>query len=322
MRLCHTAPTAPAAPATVSEECDTSVTVTRYRRGVFTSAQLDAYLERIGLRAPRRANLRALVAVHRAHIEAIPYESLDIHLRRPISMERDALFDKLVARRRGGFCYEQNGVLAHALETLGFEVVRLRGAVDRAGRGDKEWFNHMPLLVRLKQGDFLADAGLGVGFVEPLPLAEGGRRIGSFNFSLRRLGEDLWRCAIDPRVQDLTFDFDLAPRQVEEFASKCRELETSPESGFVKTMTVQRPGADRVTVLRSRTLTVYDPTLPEGKATENVDGRAAFDALLTEEFGLRLTEDETAELWRRAGEQHERHLAEQATAPIPGSQTL
>lgn len=299
-------------PAKLSEECDIPVTTARYRRGVFTSVQLDAYLERIGLRTPRRPSLRALTAIHRAHLEAIPYESLDIHLGRPIRLERDALFDKLVARRRGGFCYEQNGVLAHALEALGFEVVRLRGAVDRSTRGDKEWFNHMPLLVRLRQGDFLADTGLGVGFSDPLPLAEGGLRIGSFNFSLRRLDDRLWRCAIDPSVQDLTFDFDLSPRRVEEFAPKCRELQTSPESGFVKTMTVQRPGPDRMTVLRARTLFVYDPSLPDGKTTETVADRDRFASLLTGEFGLNLSGDEIGVLWESAGEQHERHLAEQA----------
>lgn len=300
-----------AAPAKLSEECDISVTLTRYRRRVFTSVQLDAYLERIRLRAPRRPSLRTLTAVHRAHIEAIPYESLDIHLGRPIRLERDALFDKLVARRRGGFCYEQNGALAHALEALGFEVVRLRGAVDRSARGDKEWFNHMPLLVRLRQGDFLADAGLGVGFYDPLPLTEGGLRVGSFNFSLRRLDDHLWRCAIDPRVQDLTFDFDLSPRRVEEFEPKCRELQTSPESGFVKTMTVQRPGPDRITVLRALTRIVYDPALSDGKTSETAPDRDRFASFLTGEFGLNLSEDEIAVLWERAGEQHERYLAEQ-----------
>ncbi|WP_157930619.1 arylamine N-acetyltransferase family protein [Glycomyces xiaoerkulensis] len=278
---------------------------------MFTSAQLDAYLERIGLRTARRTGLRTLVALHRAHIEAIAYESLDIHLGRPIRLERDALFEKLVERRRGGFCYEQNEVMAHALEAMGFEVVRMRGGVARAVHGDREWFNHLPLLVRLKKGDYLADAGLGLGFCDPLPLAEGSHRVGSFNFSLRRLDERLWRCSLDPRVELLSFDFDLSPRRIEDYGPKCRELETSPESGFVKTLAVERPRPHEVRALRARTLTVHDPKLPDGKSVATVETAEEFGRLLTDEFGLALTGAEIAELWPRACEQHRRHLAEQ-----------
>ena len=301
-----------ATPVRLIDECGATVTATGYSRGVLTSAQLDAYLERIGLDRPRKPSLRALAAIHRSHLAVVPFENLDIHLGRPVRLDREATFDKLVRRRRGGFCFEQNGVLAHALEALGFEVRRLRGAVNRDRSGDQEWFNHMPLLVRLEQGDFLADVGLGSGFGEPLPLAEGVHRVGSFNFSLRRLPGGLWRCAVDSRVQDLAFDFDPAPRRIEDFATKCRELETSPESGFVKTMTVQRTGHDRMTVLRSRSLTVYDPTLPEGRSNRTVDDREDFAALLTGEFRLGLNEEEIGRLWSLAGQQHERHLAEQA----------
>lgn len=281
---------------------------------MFSSSQLDAYLERIGLARPRRPTAEALTRIHRAHIDAVPYENLEIQLGRPIRLEADALFDKIVAGRRGGFCYEQNHVLALALEALGFDVRRVLGGVGRAAEGDGNWFNHLPLLVRAGRAEHLADVGLGVGFRDPLPMREGSHRVGAFNFGLWRLDEEagLWRCSIDPRVQDLSFDFETAARPLAEFEPKCRELSTAPDSPFVKTLTVQRPGAEATTVLRARTLTVYDPVLPEGRSVRVVEDAEAFAELLGGDFGLALSEADLRALWDLACEQHERRLAEDA----------
>ena len=71
----------------------------------------------------------------RAHLLAIPYENLDIHLGRRVTLDPDATFDKLVDDRRGGWCFEMNGLLGRVLETLGFEVRYLSGAVGRAAHG-------------------------------------------------------------------------------------------------------------------------------------------------------------------------------------------
>ncbi|WP_051392819.1 arylamine N-acetyltransferase family protein [Glycomyces arizonensis] len=281
---------------------------------MFSTSQLDAYLERIGLARPKRLTADALARIHRAHIDTVPYENLEIQLGRPIRLEKGALFEKIVAGRRGGFCYEQNHTLALALEAVGFEVRRVLGGVARAVEGDGNWFNHLPLIVRAGRGEYLVDAGLGVGFRDPLPLREGSHRVGAFNFGLWRIDDDagLWRCSIDPRVQDLSFDFETSARSVEEFAPKCRELSTSPDSPFVKTLTVQRPGSAATTVLRARTLTVFDPTLPEGKSVHLVEDHGEFAELLGGRFGLALSEEDMEVLWERACEQHERRLAEDA----------
>ncbi|THV41094.1 arylamine N-acetyltransferase family protein [Glycomyces buryatensis] len=282
---------------------------------MFDSSQLAAYLERIGLATPRRPTLHALRRLHRAHHDALPYENLDVQLGRRIRLDADSLFDKLVKRGRGGFCFEQNGLLAHVLEALGFDVRRVRGAVARKTEGDRNWLNHMPLLVRLREGEFLVDAGLGAGFADPLPLSEGSHRVGAFNFGLWRLDGGLWRCTLDPRIVDLSFDLDPAPRRAEDFAEKCLELETSPESGFVKTLTVQRSGLNSVTVLRARTLSVFDPTLPDGKSVHVLADQTEFAELLTVDFGLSLDLADLATLWSKAERQHENKLAEDARAP-------
>ncbi|WP_335991921.1 arylamine N-acetyltransferase family protein [Glycomyces sp. MUSA5-2] len=285
---------------------------------MFDSAMLAAYLERVGVTAPRRPTLHALRRVHRAHVAAMPYENLDIQLGRPISLDPGALFRKFVERGRGGYCYEHNGVLALALEAMGFDVRRVLGGVARETEGDKNWWNHMPLVVRFegKHGgtEYLADAGIGTGFRDPLPIRNGSYRVGAFNFGMWSLGGDTWRCSIDPRVSNLTFDFRLPARRPEEFADRCRELSTSPESPFVKTLTVQNPREDDMWVLRARTLTVYDPRQPDFKTVRVVEDADAFATLLRGRFNLTLADDEVAALWAKAAAQHEEKLAEDAKA--------
>ncbi|SDD30430.1 arylamine N-acetyltransferase family protein [Glycomyces harbinensis] len=282
---------------------------------MFDSAQVGAYLKRVGITAPRRPTLHALRRIHRAHVDAMPYENLDIQLGRPIGLSADALYAKLVEGGRGGYCYEHNGTLAHALEGLGFDVRRVLGGVAVETEGEGNWWNHMPLVVRFPNGDeYLADAGIGTGFRDPLPIRNGSYRVGAFNFGIWNLAGEKWRCSIDPRVSNLTFDFTLTARRPEEFQERCDELSTSPDSPFVKTLTVQSPRENDMWVLRARTLSVFDPRVPDGKTVRILDDADAFAELLRGHFRLTLTGDELDALWAKAVEQHERKLAEDAKA--------
>ena len=92
---------------------------------------LPAYLQRIQFRGEPRPDLATLKALHRQHLLHIPYENLDVQLGRPLDLDPAAAFDKLVRRRRGGWCYEMNGLLRWALETVGFEVLPMTGAIRR-----------------------------------------------------------------------------------------------------------------------------------------------------------------------------------------------
>ena len=120
--------------------------------------------------APLRRTLRAL---HRAHLMTVPFENLSIHLGEPISLAAGNLMDKIVTRRRGGFCYELNGAFALLLGALGFEVRLLAARVfggDRLGPP----FDHLTLLVHASDGDgpWLADVGFGSHSVYPLRFDE------------------------------------------------------------------------------------------------------------------------------------------------------
>ena len=110
--------------------------------------------------APSLTTLRGL---HRAHLLAIPYENLDIHLGRAAVRSTRRMFAKLVDERRGGWCYEMNGLFAHVLETLGFDVRRVSGAVGRAEHGWRAQGNHLVLIVALDR-PWIADVGFGEDF--------------------------------------------------------------------------------------------------------------------------------------------------------------
>ncbi len=123
---------------------------------------LDRYFARIGYAGPRQANLAALHALTAAHTQSIPFENLDVLLGRGIDIHDDAIFDKLVERRRGGYCFEQNGLLLCVLRELGFEVTPLSARVrlDRP-RDDTPPRTHMFLRVELDGQAWFTDVGVG-----------------------------------------------------------------------------------------------------------------------------------------------------------------
>ena len=115
--------------------------------------QLAEYLERIGHGWNVRPDLETLRSLHRAHVEAIPFEALDIQLGSVPSMEPNAIFNKLVGQRRGGWCYEMNGLFGEALQQIGFGVTRVSCGVMRHVGGEERMGTHLALLVRLDGED-------------------------------------------------------------------------------------------------------------------------------------------------------------------------
>ena len=127
------------------------------------SVDATAYLKRINYRGPLAPTAETLRRLQVAHLLSVPFENLSIHTGEPIVLDDDALFEKIVVRRRGGFCYELNGLFAALLRALGFHVEMLSaGVVSQAGEFGPE-FDHMTLLVSLAER-WLADVGFGDSF--------------------------------------------------------------------------------------------------------------------------------------------------------------
>ena len=131
---------------------------------------LDAYLDRVGLRGPP-----GLAELHRAHVMAIPFENLDPRRGVPISLEPDDLQRKLVADRRGGYCFEQNLLLKEALEALGAEVQLFLARVRAGGGPGPRPRTHLVLGVQSGGARWHADVGFGHGtLLEPIPFGPSG----------------------------------------------------------------------------------------------------------------------------------------------------
>ena len=131
---------------------------------------LDAYLARIGYRERLDPTVETLRGLHFAHATQIPFENLDILLGRSIVLDLESLQKKLVERRRGGYCFEQNTLFAAVLESLGFAVTRLAARV-RFGATSIRPRSHMLLSVEIDGEPWLADVGFGgEGLLHPVPL--------------------------------------------------------------------------------------------------------------------------------------------------------
>ncbi|MFG3348536.1 arylamine N-acetyltransferase [Streptomyces sp. NPDC048018] len=258
---------------------------------------LDAYLARIGYSGRLTPDLATLRALHRAHVSAIPFENLDVALGRRISLHVRDLEAKLVGRRRGGYCYEQNSLLAAALERVGFEV-RGRGARNRT-RGDVLTpITHALLVVTLDGEQWLADAGFGwQGPLEPVPLADGARVEQDgwvFGVGAEAEGVHVLRSL---RPEGWTDLYSFAPHALYpvDFELMNHYSSSHPRSRFLGQVVAHLPGAEtRRALVRDRLTSVRVDGTPEERRV----GPAELAGTLTELFGIALDEEETEGLVR------------------------
>jgi N-hydroxyarylamine O-acetyltransferase len=142
-----------------------------------TSAQVDAYLRRLGSPRPRQPTSEALRELHLRHLRTVPFENLSVHLGEEVTLDETRLLAKVTEGRRGGFCYELNGAFGALLAALGYEVDLLAGRVhDDEGRLGIP-YDHLALRVRtVDGGTWLADVGFGAHSHWPLAYAERGKQ--------------------------------------------------------------------------------------------------------------------------------------------------
>lgn len=260
---------------------------------------LSAYLSRIDYRGRVRADLDCLKAIHQKHLLNIPYENLDVQLGCPLDFDLERIFDKLVDRRRGGWCYEMNGLLGWALGEAGFDVMRMTGGVMRSAQGDQSLGNHLVLCVNL-DGPHLADVGLGNGLVEPIPLCEGRFAQGQREFGLELLGEKLWRFRNFPGAIPSDFDFIFGPADEGLLARRCAELQTDPESLFMQNLICQRLRPDGVHLLLGRVLICF---AGDGSTKQILNSADELAQILREVFDL--VGIDVQALWPRVSARHQ-----------------
>lgn len=211
--------------------------------------ETDLYLQRIGYAGAIKPDVETLRGLHLAHMFQVPFENLDIARKRPIHLTEEALWEKIVVQKRGGFCYELNGLFAWLLRKSGFEVTYLNARVYN-GQGQLGIeFDHLALLVQIpnQAGRWLADVGFGDSFNEPLDFEERREQVQglrSYRLEEGQGGFIVWEKEYDGTWQRQYF-FDLqSHRFPEEYEPACLYHQTSPRSSFTRGSIISRATPD------------------------------------------------------------------------------
>lgn len=221
---------------------------------------LDAYLARLGLGLPPLADAAGLFTVQRAHRLSIPFENLDVRLGRGISLDPDHVFEKLVQRRRGGYCFEHNQLFLRALTAIGFDARPLLARV-WLGTAELPPKTHTINLVRIDGEDWIADAGFGGSYAPPMKLFDGSQASGpdGAEHRLTRSEDHGWLLERrgDPRATDgRSGNPDWQPQY-----SFTLEQVATPDLEVANHWTSTRPG------VRMTSFSIVSLCLPSGFAT-------------------------------------------------------
>ncbi|ODT85121.1 MAG: arylamine N-acetyltransferase [Sphingobium sp. SCN 64-10] len=268
-----------------------------------TPDRLAAYLDRLRLAAAPAADADGLAHLQAAHRQAIAFENLDVRLGRPIRIDSERVFDKLVTRRRGGYCFEQNRLFSDMLAALGLPNRSLLARV-RLGLPDDVTppRTHVLLLVDLAGTPWIADAGFGASYVPPLPLEDGAtaRSDDGAAHRLRRIGArgDLggeWlleragpASATDGRAAPHAdwqpqYSFDLAPVAPDDLEQCNHWTSTRPGTRFTSLQIVSIPLPGGFATMTDGVLRIYR----DGTASERtIEGSDDHRAVLAELFHL------------------------------------
>jgi N-hydroxyarylamine O-acetyltransferase len=247
---------------------------------------LDRYLKRIGFEGDRTPNYVTLAALQRAHIDAVPFDGRDCSRLIPLTVDPDALFEKIVEQERGGFCFELNGLFSIALRELGFDVTLLAArpfwgseiAPERA---------HLTLLVHIAEERWLADVGYGHWTpYEPLRLDDRQAQVRDGRPYLVRRKELDWSVTYqlsDRGAGPEGFRFRTDPHELADFAEQCLAYSTDPASPFARSgVYSERKDGEWNTVTRTRWIRSRHGVDEQGQVTTEEQYRK----LLKERFGL------------------------------------
>ena len=201
-----------------------------------TDSQIDKYLNRIQVDKASSADVQFLMTLQNQHMLNIPFENLDIGIGRKIVLDYDKLYDKIVLNRRGGYCYELNGLFCNLLRQLGYTVDMLSARVYNAEGITGQEFDHMTLLVHLDK-DYLVDVGFGDSFRKPIEMPDGSVEDVSGKYRIKSNPEIQSGLLLERFVESEwkpLYQFTTIPRELSDFEDINRYHQTSHESHFTQ----------------------------------------------------------------------------------------
>ncbi|MFN8412424.1 MAG: arylamine N-acetyltransferase [Anaerolineales bacterium] len=199
---------------------------------------IKTYLNRIHYQGEVKPDFITLTQLQLAHLRSVPFENLSIHYKQPIVLDENLLFEKIVEKKRGGFCYELNGLFSVLLQEIGFNVTKLSAGVAKSDGTFGAEFDHLTLLVHLKE-DYLVDVGFGDSFQQPLLFKETvEQKQGEKSYQILRDGEAFILMEKDNLDEKSKFQpqyrFTLQPHELAEYSEMCQYHQISPQSSFTK----------------------------------------------------------------------------------------
>jgi len=194
------------------------------------------YLSRIKFFGRPKADLNTLIELHQNHIFHIPFENLDIQNDKKIKLDVQNLFNKIVKYKRGGFCYELNYLFLSLLMNLDFDTKMISARTFDNGKLGPE-FDHMAIIVSLKNEHWLADVGFGDLFIKPLRIGHNMEQVDGVNtFKINPLNEQSYLLSKSGNGVEFEkkYIFDINEKRLEQFLPQCELKQQSPDSYFVK----------------------------------------------------------------------------------------
>jgi N-hydroxyarylamine O-acetyltransferase len=257
------------------------------------------YCQRIGLKSLPAGTPEGLAAIQHAQRQAIPFENLDICLCREICVDPDAVFGKLVMARRGGYCFEQNMLLASALTAMD---VSNRPVLARVWLGATETppLTHLALVAEVEGDNWLMDAGFGSGYCPPLRLNDGVHTKTSEGSVYRLTQDDILGWVLDQMIGGAfvrQYSFNSAKAVPADIRLSNHWTSTHPASRFKQNLIVNRITEDgRISLMNSAFTRTGD-----NEQSLNVVSPAQLGAILEGEFGFDFSDIEIAALARQIG---------------------
>ena len=244
-----------------------------------------AYLNRIRYRGSLEPNLETLRQLHYCHLLAVPFENLSIHFNQPIRLNLEDLYNKIVQKNRGGFCYELNSLFSWLLKKLGFHVTLLSAEVAREDGEFGREFGHLTLLVR-EADSWLTDVGFGDSFLYPLKLENSAEQTQNGETYKLINNDNSWifyqqnNGGYQPKYR-----FTLTPRNLTDFQATCEYNQTSPQSIFTRRRICTKATlTGRVTLSDNRLIITENG----GHREYTIDTEADYHKILKEHFEISL----------------------------------
>lgn len=245
------------------------------------------YLRRIGLTRAPLADFEGLCELQEAHALTVPFENLDIHYHRIIRLDLPSIYDKVIHKKRGGFCYELNGLFHELLKALGFQVIRISAQVySDTKKAFGPAFDHLANLVTLQGVQYIVDVGFGSFARHPILFqkdvmqhdAWGTFRVATLDheFELQRIQQNQWQSL---------YRFTTKSRKFVDFAAMCEYQQHHPDSHFRQKKMITRPTPEGRITLTSGNLKI---TAQGDSAETSIESTAEFEAKLWEYFRIEM----------------------------------